>query len=133
MKDNKSLVVYKNNIFNKIKNFFKNLLKKRPQNIIEETKQENLITDKQKFNEFISFKEDKEDLKIINEIRNNPNTLNNISLSELDKIEKAIINRQNFINKKISKLKTDLIEINKNLWYSIENYKKGRNKKWEEK
>ena len=108
MKDNKSLVVYKNNIFNKIKNFFKNLLKKRPQNIIEETKQENLITDKQKFNEFISFKEDKEELKIINEIRNNPNTLNNISLSELDKIEKAIINRQNFINKKISKLKTDL-------------------------
>ena len=102
MKDNKSLVVYKNNIFNKIKNFFKNLLKK-------------LIIDKQKFNEFISFKEDKEDLKIINEIRNNPNTLNNISLSELDKIEKAIINRQNFINKKISKLKTDLIEINKNL------------------
>ena len=112
MKDNKNLIVYKDSIFDKIKNFIKNIFNKKEKNeIVEENEKEPVYigNKKKKFNEYISFKENKEDLNLINSIRENPGSLNNMTLEELDKVEDAIRSRQKFINKKIAKLKTDLV------------------------
>lgn len=113
MRDNKSLIVYKENIFNKIKKFFINLFssKNKEENIIVNLpEKENYIgSSKKKFNEYISFRENKEELNIINDVRKNPDMLNRMSMEELDKIEEAILNRTKFVDRKISKLRTDLM------------------------
>ena len=113
MEDKKSLIVYKENIFTKIKKFFINIFSKRNKElefVVETVPNESYIGNtKNKFNEYISFKENKEELNLINSVRNNLNILQNMSMDELNKVEDAIKNRQNFVNKKISKLKTDLM------------------------
>ncbi len=112
MEENKNLIVYKQNIFDKIKNFFLNIFHKKGQKeIIEKNSQETsyIGSTKKKFNEYISFKEDKDELNMINTIRKNPEALKSMNWEELDKIENAIRNRQRFVDKKIAKLKTDLM------------------------
>ena len=52
--------------------------------------------------------ENKEEIKLINSVRNDINILNDMSLEELDNVEKAILNRINYVDKRISKLNTDL-------------------------
>lgn len=70
---------------------------------------------KKTFREEISFRENKQDIDLINFVRNNIDMLKTMSIDELDKIEKAIENRQAFVDKKIAKLKTDLIMKKKNI------------------
>ena len=111
MQENKNLIVYKESIFTKIKNFFKNIFgKKETNDVIQENSKDTsyINSSKQSFNELISFRENKEELELINAIRNNPEKLYSMDMEELDKIELAIRNRQRFVNKKIEKLKTDL-------------------------
>ena len=117
MQENKNLIVYKESIFTKIiksvKNrlIFKNIFgKKETNDVIQENSKDTsyINSSKQSFNELISFRENKEELELINAIRNNPEKLYSMDMEELDKIELAIRNRQRFVNKKIEKLKTDL-------------------------
>lgn len=112
MEENKSLVEYKENIFTKIKNFFKNLFIKKNKFDIEES-QKTIINpnNKRAFNEHISFKEDAQELEIINEVMKNNEKLYLMNMDELDNIENAIRKRQNYVDKKIAKLKTDLMMI----------------------
>lgn len=116
MKDNKGLIVYKENIFIKIKNFFRSLFGKKESQEIKTIKENtNMGETKKKFNEFISFKENKQELEIINKVRQNPEILKQMSMKELDEVENAIKNRKNFVDKKIVKLKTDLMMRKKGL------------------
>ena len=112
MEENKSLAEYKENIFTKIKKFLKNLFTKKNKFDIEES-QETIIepNNKKSFNEYISFREDEQELEIINEIMENPKKLYLMNMDELDNIENAIRKRQNYVDKKIAKLKTDLMMI----------------------
>ena len=109
MEDKNIMIVYKENIFSKIKRFFNNIFnKKSEKNVnIDLTKANNAKQEK-KFMESISFKENKNELNIINSIRNNIEALDKMDSKELDDVENAILNRMNYIDKKIEKLKTDL-------------------------
>ena len=110
MEDNKEITIYKESIFAKLKKFFSSIFNKKTeveikpiiQNVQKSTNQ------KKKFNEYISFRENREELKLINSVRNDINILNDMSLEELDNVEKAILNRINYVDKRISKLNTDI-------------------------
>ena len=52
--------------------------------------------------------EDKKGLKLINSIRKDLNILDEMSLEELNEVEKAVLDRINYVDKRISKLNTDL-------------------------
>ncbi len=117
MKDHKDMIVYKKDIFSKIKHFFCNLFKKNVQfDIVEQSKPEicYIGRSKKQFNDYISFKDNKDDLRIINEIKKSPDILVKMNMDELDNIEKAIINRTRYIDKKIEKIKMDLMLQKKN-------------------
>lgn len=115
MGEHKSLIVYKESIFVKIKNFIKGIFSKRESEKIEQEINEGalhveLFTNRKKqFNEYISFKEKKEEIQLIHEVRNNIESLWTMTEEELDKVEMAIKNRQKYVDKKIAKLKTDLM------------------------
>ena len=119
--DKKSLIIYKESIFNKIKYFFKHLFNRNKEinytvQMQEKDNVKKIIGNTQKtFKEEVSFRENKQDIDLIKFVRNNIDMLNTMSIEELDKIEKAIERRQNFVNKKIEKLKKDLIIKKKNL------------------
>ncbi len=113
MEDKKDLIVYKETIFSKIKRLFTNIFHKNTETIELIQPQttsdlNNIPNSKQKFNEYISFKENKEELNLIDSIRNNTDILEKMSYEELNKVEKAILNRINYVDKRIAKLKTDL-------------------------
>jgi len=115
MGEHKSLIVYKESIFVKIKNFIKGIFSKREPEKVEQEINEGalhveLFTNRKKqFNEYISFKENKEEIQLIHEVRNNIESLWTMTEEELDKVEMAIKNRQKYVDKKIAKLKTDLM------------------------
>lgn len=113
MEDKKNLIVYKENIFSKIKRFFINIFHKKTENTKLDYPQtipdlNNIQSSKQKFNDYISFKENKGELDLIDSIRDNTVILDKMSDEELNKVEKAILNRINYVDKRIAKLKTDL-------------------------
>lgn len=110
MADKKEMIVYHENIFLKIKKFFNNIFnKKLNEDVKPITQSVNKTTNqREKFNEYISFKENKAELKLINSIKSNLNMLNEMSLEDLDEVEKAILNITNYVDKRIAKLKTDL-------------------------
>ena len=112
MQDKKQMIIYKENIFDKIKNLFTNIFNLKKKEILLE---ESAILDnyigksRENFNKYISFKEDKNELAIINKVRANTDILKNMSMEELDRVGEAILNRTQFVDRKISKLKTDLM------------------------
>ena len=113
VEDNKKMVIYKDSFFLKIRNFFKNLFKftKKPEvEVVEKTipKPQKIQNQKEKFNEYISFKENKDDLREIEKVRSDLGSLDKMSLEELDEFERVVQRRQNYVNKKIAKLRTDL-------------------------
>ena len=110
MADKKEIIVYKENIFSKIKKFFSSIFNKKVEVEIKPIipSVNRIPNQKGKFNEYISFKENKEELKLIDSVRNDINILNEMSLEELDEVEKAVLNRINYVDKRISKLNTDL-------------------------
>ena len=110
MEDKKEIIVYKENIFSKIKKFFSSIFNKKTEVEIKQTipSTKNISNQKEKFNEYISFREDKEELKLINSIRKDLNILDEMSLEELNEVEKAVVDRINYVDKRISKLNTDL-------------------------
>lgn len=110
MEDKKEIIVYKENIFSKIKKFFSSIFNKKTEVEIKQTipSTKNISNQKEKFNEYISFREDKEGLKLINSIRKDLNILDEMSLEELNEVEKAVVDRINYVDKRISKLNTDL-------------------------
>ena len=113
MEDNKKMVIYKDSFFLKIRNFFKNLFKftKKPEaEVVERTipKPQKIQNQKEKFNDYISFKENKDDLREIEKVKSDLGSLNKMSLEELDEFERVVQRRQNYVNKKIAKLRTDL-------------------------
>lgn len=109
MNKNNSLIVYKENLFTKLKNFFRNIFSKKEVQIIQEREIIIPIGEKKKnFIKMISFKENKEELDLINKVRQNPEILMKMNAEELNELENAIKNRQDFVDKKIAKLKTDL-------------------------
>ena len=110
MEDKKEITIYKESIFSKLKNFFISIFNKKTEIEIKPTIQniQKSTNQKKKFDEYISFRENKEEIKLINSVRNDINILNDMSLDELDNVEKAILNRINYVDKRISKLNTDL-------------------------
>ena len=106
----KEIIVYKENIFSKIKKFFSSIFNKKTEMEIKPTipSTNKISNQKEKFNEYISFREDTEGLKLINSVRNNIDILDEMSLEELDEVEKAVLDRINYVDKRISKLNTDL-------------------------
>lgn len=110
MADKKEIMVYKENIFKKIKKFFSYIFNKNTELEIKQPipSTNKISNQKEKFNEYISFREDKEGLKLINSVRNDLNILDEMSLEELDEVEKAVLARINYVDKRISKLNTDL-------------------------
>lgn len=115
MNNNKYLIEYKQNIFTKIRNFLLGLFTiKSKTNYTESTtekfKENNipLVNSKKRFNEFILYKENLEELKLINSIREHPEKLYQMNSDDLDNVHNAIKNRQYFIDRKIEKLKTDI-------------------------
>ena len=115
MRENKSLIVYKESFFVKLKNFFKNIFDKKNSKEIHHELAENEIhvehsaNSKNKFKDYISFKENKEEIQLINKVRDNTELLWAMTDEELDRVEEAIQDRQKYVERKTSKLKTDLM------------------------
>ena len=108
----KKMEIYGKDFFSRIKRFLNSIFYKKTE---DENKNRIVFYDenkaksqKKKFREYISFREDKKELKLIKSVRNNINILNKMSFEELDQVERAILNRMNYVDKRILKLETDI-------------------------
>lgn len=115
MNEEKSLIVKKENVFTKISNFFKNLLKRKTNKenvqIISnpgeelENKQEN---DK---NSFIQeLKKPIEEENLVENLKKNPEMLNSMSDEKLDEILEIVKNKRQMMKQKIELLKRQIEE-----------------------
>ncbi len=114
-KETKDLLIVQENIFSKIRNFFRNIFKKNTEiNNNIDNRKEKYKNNKNDFFKNNSYKENERDLKIINKIKKNPSLIDKMSLEELQEVKKVIENRQQFLDKKLAKLKTDFAIIKSN-------------------
>lgn len=112
-KEEKSLIpVKKENFISRIFKFIKNIFVKEKVNDvninteIEKTVQGN--SNKKDFIKNISFRENEETNKIIEDIKKDKSILYNMDIEELDNINESIKEKQKFMNKKIETLKTEI-------------------------
>ena len=112
-KEEKSLIpVKKENFISRIFKFIKNIFVKEKVNDvninteIEKTVQGN--SNKKDFIKNISFRENEETNKIIEDIKKDKSILYNMDIEELDNINERIKEKQKFMNKKIETLKTEI-------------------------
>ena len=112
-KEEKSLVpIKKENFISRIFKFIKNIFVKEKVNDvninteIEKTVQGN--SNKKDFIKSISFRENEETNKIIEDIKKDKSILYNMDIEELDNINESIKEKQKFMNKKIETLKTEI-------------------------
>ena len=112
-KEEKSLIpVKKENFISRIFKFIKNIFVKEKVNDvninteIEKTVQGN--SNKKDFIKSISFRENEETNKIIEDIKKDKSILYNMDIEELDNINESIKEKQKFMNKKIETLKTEI-------------------------
>ena len=102
MSEEKSLIVRKENIFNKLINFFKNLFAKKSSKP-EENIQNHIIQEKDSKNNFIKeLRQSTEDENLVEQIRKDKSLLENMSIEALDNVIRAIKNRQQLVNEKIA-------------------------------
>ena len=112
-KEEKSLIpVKKENFISRIFKFIKNIFVKEKVNDvninteIEKTVQGN--SNKKDFIKSISFRENEETNKIIEDIKKDKSILYNMDIEELDNINESIKEKQKLMNKKIETLKTEI-------------------------
>ncbi len=115
--EDKKLIVKKDNIFSKIigkirKFFCKNKKETNEINIPDK----NIENPKKEFLKNIEFKENMEDIEIINKVKDNEELIQNMSYDELKRLNEAIDNRQEYVDKKISILKSNIMMEKKATW-----------------
>ena len=112
-KEEKSLVpIKKENFISRIFKFIKNIFVKEKVNAvkinIETEKEVKRDSTKKDFIKSISFRENEETNKIIEEIKKDKSILYDMNMDELNDISERIKEKQKFMNKKIETLKTEI-------------------------
>ena len=112
-KEEKGLIpIKKENFISRIFKFIKNIFVKEKVNtvniITESEKEVQSNSNKKDFIKSISFRENEETNKIIEDIKKDKSILYNMDIEELDNINESIKEKQKFMNKKIETLKTEI-------------------------
>ena len=110
-KEEKSLVpIKKENFISRIFKFIKNIFVKEKVNAvnIETEMAEKSDFTKKDFIKSISFRENEETNRIIEKIKKDKSILYNMNMEELNSINERIEEKQDFMNKKIETLKTEI-------------------------
>lgn len=112
-KEEKGLIpIKKENFISRIFKFIKNIFVKEKVNtvniITESEKEVQSNSDKKEFIKNISFRENEETNKLIEEIKKDKSILYNMNMEELNEINESIKEKQKFMNKKIETLKTEI-------------------------
>ena len=108
--EDKNLIVKKDNIFSKIIGKIRNFFCKNKNDIKENNvPDKNIVNKKKEFLNNIEFKENTEDIEIINKVRDNEDLIYKMSYDELKRLNEAIDNRQEYVDKRISILKTNIM------------------------
>lgn len=108
--DDKNLIVKKDNIFSKIIGKIRNFFFKNKNDTKEfSVPNKNIENKKREFLNNIEFKENTEDIGIINKVRDNKDLIYNMNYDELKRLNEAIENRQKYVDKGISVLKENIM------------------------
>lgn len=112
-KEEKGLIpIKKENFISRIFKFIKNIFVKEKVNtvniITESEKEVQSNSNKKDFIKSISFRENEETNKIIEDIKKDKSILYNMNMEELNGINESIKEKQKFMNKKIETLKTEI-------------------------
>ena len=107
MANDKNLIVYKENVFKKFIKFIKGIFSKKEEKIVEE----NIISHEEEHSKqaFLNgLKEFNENDKLIENVRNDISTLDNMPLEDLKKLNKAIKAKQEYLDQKLMELKRNV-------------------------
>lgn len=111
-KEEKSMVIQKQGVFSKIKKIVERILNFFTKNktITDNSDPKKIETSsKNNFIEYISLKENKEDIEIIEKVKKDKKIIEEMSDEELRRLDEAIARRQRFLDKKIEQLKNEII------------------------
>lgn len=111
-KEEKSMVIQKQGVFSKIKKIVERILNFFTKNktITDNSDPKKIeISSKNNFIEYVSLKENKEDIEIIEKVKKDKKIIEEMSDEELRRLDEAIARRQRFLDKKIEQLKNEII------------------------
>ena len=111
-KEEKSMVIQKQGVFSKIKKIVERILNFFTKNktITDNSDPKKIETSsKNNFIEYVSLKENKEDIEIIEKVKKDKKIIEEMSDEELRRLDEAIARRQRFLDKKIEQLKNEII------------------------
>lgn len=111
-KEEKSMVIQKQGVFSKIRKIVERILNFFTKNktITDNSDSKKIETSsKNNFIEYVSLKENKEDIEIIEKVKKDKKIIEEMSDEELRRLDEAIARRQRFLDKKIEQLKNEII------------------------
>ena len=111
-KEEKSMVIQKQGVFSKIKKIVERILNFFTKNktITDNSDPKKIETSsKNNFIEYVSLKENKEDIEIIEKVKKDKKIIEEMSDEELRRLDEAIARKQRLLDKKIEQLKNEII------------------------